>query len=219
MKLLITFVLGALTGACLLWFGFSKTVIPLSGNLVMVDRFTGKASRVFVSIAESEEATAKEFARMEELQKNPPSETKAEAAPAVEQPQWRLLNEPEIKRLEFEWRIDMNVNRGAVFIKYHNPFDKNVKFEKVRIQIPAKNGRAAIDREYETNKDFCPPQADSETMLYSLKMPMDEFYELVDEAAPKASDSDPFGSADAPAQKKGRRLVGTVTPARVLIQQ
>lgn len=197
MKFIITFVLGALTGACVLWFGFSKDTLILDKHLVVVDRFTGKASRVHVSIQESEMASEKEYAQMEELRKNP--------APATEaaQPEWRELNESELKQLDFEWSIS---GGGEFHIKYHNPFEKDVRIEKVRVHIPPKNGHAAIDREYEVREDsICRPLADLSERLASLKMSEYEFYGPAVEGAPVQSTS--------------RHIVGSITPSRASIRK
>ncbi|MCF7786338.1 MAG: hypothetical protein K9N47_09455 [Prosthecobacter sp.] len=217
MKLIITFVLGALTGAFLLWFGFSKVILTLNNStLVEVDRFTGKASQVFVSLLERELASEKEFARLDELRKNAVQEAQpAPVKPAVVQPEWRDLNESEIKQLDFKW----HVNGTTIKLDYHNPFEKDVRIDKVRVQIPAKEGHIAIDREYEVGMhSICPPLADLEADLKSLKLPTSEFYEMVAEKKPQVSGSDPFGTAGSPGQKNVRSLVGTITPVRVLIR-
>ena len=220
MKHLITFLLGALTGACVLWFGFTKDLRELDKRLVMVDRFTGKASRVFVSIQESELATEKEHAQMEALKKKAAQEATQEpepvsVKPVAAQPEWRDLNESEIKQLDFKWRV----SGTSIYLEYHNPFQKDVRIDKVRVQIPAKEGHAAIDREYEVGMhSICPPLADFEDDLRSLNFSTNEFYGTVTEGSPQASGSDPFGTSDAPPSKASRRIVGTVTPARVLMR-
>jgi len=168
MKLLVTFVLGALTGACLLWFGFSKVILKLNDTtLVEVDRFTGKASKVFISKLEWEQATTKEEAQIEARSKNATPEVKAESPPVSAQPEWRELTESEIKQLEFKWNT--NGYGEKIAFGYHNPFAKPVQIERVRFQIPARDDRAAVDREYQAGNHVCAPQSDIVQTLNSME--------------------------------------------------
>lgn len=161
MKPFITFALGALTGAFLLWLGFRKEVVTLNNRLVVVDRFSGKAHRVFVSYLEAEQLERAESRRIEDISKN----GTPNAGANTEAPEWRELTEAEIKQLEFDWRPNGSSN---VVFEYHNPFAKSVKVERLRFQIPARDGRAAIDREYQAGNRECAPQSDLEQILESM---------------------------------------------------
>lgn len=167
MKLFISFVLGSLTGASLLWFGFRKEVVALNNRLVLVDRFSGKANRIFVSYLEAEQLERAEARRIEDLNENGASNAAAEARPNTQGPEWRELTESEIKQLEFKWRPNGS-GRNVVF-EYHNPFAKSVQIERVRFQIPARDDRAAVDREYQAGKRVCAPQSDIEQVLDSME--------------------------------------------------
>ena len=189
MKLLIIFVLGAVTGACVLWFGFSKTIQPLNNQLVAVDRFTGRASKVFVSTVEAEQLARDETARLEALTENARSNT--------EKAEWRELDESEIRKLEFRW----SQNGSSIKAEFHNPFEKEVMIERVRVQIPPRGDHAAIDREFQLDHAVCPPLSDGWDMLQPIKMSFDEFLE------PRS------------AGVSSRSIVGSVTPIRVLIRK
>lgn len=162
MKLFISFVLGALTGASLLWFGFRKEVVTLNNRLVLVDRFSGKANRIFISYLEAEQLERAEAQRIE----NEASNAAAEARPNAQRPEWRELTESEIKQLEFKWKPNGS-GRNVVF-EYHNPFEKSVQIERVRLQIPARDDSAAVDREYQAGNRVCAPQSDIEQVLDSM---------------------------------------------------
>jgi hypothetical protein len=155
MKLFVTFVLGALTGACVLWLGCSKTVLSLNNRLVVVDCFTGRASEVFISSSEADKLRA--------------DETKKTAAPKEPLPQEarvskrRVMTEDEIARLGFKWEA----RSGSVYFQLHNPFQGEVRVEQVRVQIPQQEERPAIDRECMT-PNTCFPLSDSETRLDSM---------------------------------------------------
>lgn len=196
MKSLITFVLGALTGAFLLWFGFGKKVVTLGHELVLVDRFTGKASRIFVSHLEAEKLEMDESARIEAMINEAIPQAKAEAKPAG----WRELTAAEIEKLEFRWLV----SGSSVHINYHNPFEKEVRVEKVRVQLPAHDGHAAIDREYQMQPSICPPMADSSERMTSMHIPADLFKQD-SQSTPQSADS--------------QTVSGTITPARILIRE
>lgn len=189
MKLLITFVLGALTGAFLLWFGFSKTILPLDNQLVAVDRFTGRANKVFVSSVEAAQLAQDETARLDSLTEK--SRANAEKA------EWRELDESEIRKFEFRW----SQNGSGIKAEFHNPFEKELKIERVRVQIPPRDGHAAIDREFQLDNAVCPPLSDGWDMMQPIKMSFDEFLE-------------PRTAGDS-----SRRIIGTITPIRILIRK
>jgi hypothetical protein len=190
MKLLRVFVFGAITGACVLWFGFSKVILTLNDQLVAVDRFTGRASKVHVSSMEAEQLEQDEAARLDALtEKETPNEKELE---------WRELSESEINRLEFRW--SENGGGGSIIANFHNPFEKEVKIERVRVQIPARQNHAAIDREYQLANSPCLPLADGSDSLTPMRISFDEFLE-------------PGTSGDNPS-----RIVGSITPVRVLIR-
>ncbi|WP_395745954.1 hypothetical protein [Prosthecobacter sp.] len=218
MKLFITFVLGALTGASLLWFGFRKEVVTINNRLVVVDRFSGKANRIFVSYLEAEQLERAEARRIEDLDKNGTTSAAAEAGPAAKVPEWRELTESEIKQLEFDWHINPHANTGAIEFTCHNPFERQVRIEKVRVYIPPKEGHAALTRDYAL-QNMCPALTDVDGRISSINMPSDQFYQLVDDPPPqRTSSEDPFGAGGRPAQTKSRKLVGTITLVRALIQ-
>lgn len=189
MKPFLTFVLGAIVGASLLWFGFRKEVVILNNRAVVVDRFSGKAQRVFVSNMEAEQLERDEAKRIEALYENGTS--------ASEEAQWRELDVSEIKKLEFQW----SQNGSNIKAEFHNPFEQEVKVERVRVQIPAQNAHAAIDREFQTDHSICPPLADCVDLLQSIRIPFENFL------GPRPSD----GSE--------RPKVGAITPIRVLIRK
>ncbi|WP_395747767.1 hypothetical protein [Prosthecobacter sp.] len=219
MKLFITFVLGVLTGASLLWFGFRKDVVTLNNRLVVVDRFSGKADRIFVSCLEAEQLERAETRRIEDLDKNGTTNAEAETSPTAKAPEWRELTESEIKQLEFDWHINPHVNAtGVIEFACHNPFERQVRIEKVRVYIPSKEGHAAVTRDY-AMQNMCPALTDVDGRISSINMPSDQFYQLVDDPTPqRTSSEDPFGAGGSPAQKKSRKLVGTITLVRALIQ-
>jgi hypothetical protein len=189
MKPLIIFTLGAFTGAFLLWFGFSKTFMELNNHLVAVDRFTGRASTVFVSSVEAAQLGRDESSRLDALTEN----KRSNSAPS----EWRELTESEISKLEFRW----SQNGSDVKAEFHNPFEKEVKIERIRVQIPPRGEQAAIDREFQLNNSFCPPLADGSDLMEPMRIRFDEFQE-------------PRFAADG-----SRRIVGTITPVRVLIRK
>lgn len=172
MKLFISFVLGALTGASLLWFGFRKEIVTLNNRLVLVDRFSGKANRTFVSYLEADQLERAESRRIEDINENGASNASAEARPNAQGPEWRELTESEIKQLEFRWRPNGS-GRNVVF-EYHNPFAKSVQIERIRFQIPARDDRAAVDREYQAGNRVCAPQSDIEQVLDSMNFSTQE---------------------------------------------
>lgn len=139
MKTATTFLLGALTGAALLWFGFSKTIIPLSNNnLVAVNRFTGQGKQVFVSsldaaLAENRQSNQLqiESEKMEQRMRERPDE-------------WREMTEEEMKKLEFAW----GMNGGGIALQCYNPLPTDVRLERVRVRLPATADHPVIDREY-----------------------------------------------------------------------
>jgi hypothetical protein len=174
MKPLITFVFGALAGASLLWFGFCKKVVILNNRLVVVDCFSGKANRVFISHLEADQLERAEARRIEDLNENGTLNAAAAAKPSAEVPEWRELNEAEIKQLEFKWKPNGS-GRNTV-LEYHNPFPKSVKIERVRFQIPVRDDRAAIDREYQAGNRVCAPQSDLTQVLDSMELSTNEFH-------------------------------------------
>ncbi len=189
MKLLPTFLLGAFTGACLLWFGFGKTILPLNNQLVAVNRFTGRASKVFVSSVEAGHLAQDETARLDALTEN----ARAIAEKAI----WRELDGSEIRKLEFRW----SRNGSAIKAEFHNPYEKEVMIERVRVQIPAREGHAAIDREFQLDNAVCSPLSDGWDMMQPIKMSYDEFLE-------------PRTAGDS-----SRSIIGSITPIRVLIRK
>lgn len=172
MKLFISFVLGALTGASLLWFGFRKEIVTLNNRLVLVDRFSGKANRIFVSYLEADQLERAESRRIEDINENGASNASAEARPNAQGPEWRELTESEIKQLDFRWRPNGS-GRNVVF-EYHNPFAKSVQIERIRFQIPARDDCAAVDREYQAGNRVCAPQSDIEQVLGSMNFSTQE---------------------------------------------
>lgn len=192
MKPLVTFVLGALTGAFLLWFGFGRKVLTVGNELIIVNRFTGKASQVFISRLEEQKLQMDEVARLEALAETPTS--------AAEPQVWRELTEAEIKRLEFKWRMD----GSNILIEYHNPFEKEVRVEKVLVQVPAQGGQPAISREYQMEYSICRPMSDSSERLTSMHIP----YHLFKPAAE---------STASPAEP--RPASATITPVRILMRK
>jgi hypothetical protein len=159
MKLFITFILGAITGASLLWFGFSKTIVPIDRRLVAVNRFNGSASEVFISSTEAE--------RLRQ------DEVKRTAAPKpLQVPKRRDMIEAEITKLGFKW----DVSHNSIRLCFHNPFNSEVTLDRVRVRIPQRGERAALDREYNTQGHGW-PLADSETHLDMKDVPASDLLE------------------------------------------
>lgn len=156
MKLFITFILGAIAGASLLWFGFSKTIVPIDRRLVAVNRFTGSANEVFVSSAEAERL------RQEEVKRT------AAPKPHVR----REMTEAEITKLGFKW----DATHNSIRLRFHNPFNSEVTLDRVRVRIPQRGDRAAFDREY-TTQGHGWPLADSETRLDITDVPASDLLE------------------------------------------
>ncbi|WP_395736080.1 hypothetical protein [Prosthecobacter sp.] len=218
MKNIIIFVLGAITGAFLLWFGFSKQVVTLNNRLVEVDRFSGKANRIFVSDFEADQLERAEAGRIDATNVNVTTSTRVEAAPAAQAQEWRELSEAEMKQLEFEWNINPHVNPSSIQFSCHNPFERQVRLEKVRVHIPAKEGSEAVTRDY-SMQSMCPALTDLEGRISSINMPSEQFYQVVSGPAPQSTSSeDPFGTGGSPAQAKTRKLTGTITLVRAMIQ-
>lgn len=159
MKLIITFILGALSGASLLWFGFSKTIVPIDRRLVAVNRFTGSANEVFISSTEAESLRQ--------------DEVKRTAAPKPQHvPKRRDMTEAEIAKLGFKWDATHNTIR----LRFHNPFNSEVTLDRIRVKIPQRGDRTALDREYNT-LGHCRPLADSETQLEVKDVPVGDLLE------------------------------------------
>jgi len=156
MKLFITFILGAIAGAFLLWFGFSKTIVPIDRRLVAVNRFTGSAHEVFISSTEAERL------RQDEVKRT------AAPKPHVR----REMTEAEIAKLGFKWEVTHN----SIRLRFHNPFNSEVTLDRVRVRIPQRGERAALDREYNT-QGHCWPLADSETRLDITDVPASDILE------------------------------------------
>lgn len=190
MKPLIAFLLGAVTGACVLWFGFSKSLMTVNDRLVMVDRFTGKASRVFVASQETDQLEKNEAARLQALNENAGSDP--------EKAQWRQLEETELKQLGFRWYPKTGY-QGQIYIAFHNPFEKEVWVERIRVQIPPHNERAAIDREYDARDAHFPPLADS-SHLISTNLIYEDYYEK-------------------PTAASSSTTAASITPARIWIRK
>ncbi|MHB1082740.1 MAG: hypothetical protein ACYC67_25325 [Prosthecobacter sp.] len=222
MKTLISFVSGALTGALLLWFGFRQEVmVGRNGRLVRVDRFTGQASYVFVSEREELELqrAENETLEREEKARKAAAEEKLKLPPAADAktatPDWRELTAEEIPRLEFKWRA--NGGSSSVVLSFHNPFEKKVRINRVHVQIPARDGRAAVDRMYELVNFDCGPLADRLTVLDT----QDIDWHGIEQAKPGAgavSGADPFGVPPPAAGANARpRVAGSVTPVQVMM--
>jgi hypothetical protein len=223
MKILITFVLGACTGACLLWFGFSQEVLVLNSGLVRLDRFTGKASRVFVSTLEMYRAQLVEQAQLEALDEAAklapaPAETKPGAAapkaatatkPAT--PEWRELTAEEIKQLECKWR--RNGSSGVV-LSFHNPFEKKVRINRVQVRIAAHAGRVALDRMYELQDCTCEALADKSEVLDTQGIDWDVIVPAKDGETITAVS--PFG-AQSPDASTPQGVMGSITPVQVMM--
>lgn len=159
MKPFITFILGAIAGASLVWFGFRKTIVPIDRRLVAVNRFTGSANEVFISSMEAERL------RLEEAKR-----TAAPKPPKV--PKRREMTQAEITKLQFKWDARSNTLR----LRFHNPFDSEVTLDRVRVRIPQRGDRAELDREYNTQGHGW-PLTDSETTLDVKDVPASDLLE------------------------------------------
>lgn len=225
MKLLITFVLGACTGAFLLWAGFHQEVLRLGNDrLVRVNRFTGEASYVFVSALELEQrerAESEERERAERAERDRkaalakgaegkmPGLAAAAAKTKAARPGWRELTAEEIAKLEFKW--GPKYRSLEIELSFHNPFEQMVEIEQVHVVIPAHDGRAAIDRMYQVRSVGCMPLADWETQMPGEVL-MDAF--LPGQKGGAVS-TDPFNGPPGASGPPG--VVGSITPARVMI--
>jgi hypothetical protein len=227
MKILIAFVLGACTGACLLWFGFSQEVLVLNSRLVRLDRFTGKASLVFVSALELERGEQVEEAQRKAQKKAlaaaaklapAPAETKPGAAapkaatatkPAT--PEWRELTAEEIKQLECKWR--RNGSSGVV-LSFHNPFEKKVRINRVQVRIAAHAGSVALDRMYELKDCTCEALADKSEVLDTQGIDWDVIVPAKDGETITAVS--PFG-AQSPDASTPHGVMGSITPVQVMM--
>lgn len=224
MKTLISFVFGALTGALLLWFGFRQEVVVLgNGRLARVDRFTGRASYVFVSAREQMELQRAEQELLEHAeqeaqrkeaaaQQKPASPAAADAKTAT--PEWRELTAEEISRLEFKWQA--NGGSSSVVLSFHNPFEKRVRINRVRVLIPAHGGVAELDRTYELENFDCGPLADRLTVLDTHGI---EWLKIVPAktAAGAAAGEDVFGPPPGSRRPGPESVAGSVTPVQVVM--
>ena len=166
MKSAILFLSGALTGALLLWAVFCQEVVVLgSGRLVRINRFTGEARYVFVSGLEMESRQKAEEAKAAAAENTAPPQ----ADPS--KTEWRELTAEETAKLDLKWRYA----GGPVRLSFHNPFDKPVRIRRVRVQVPAYEDQAAVDRLYDLKYDICPPLADQACDLDTVDI---EWYRL-----------------------------------------
>lgn len=225
MKTLLTFVSGALTGAFLLGFCFRHEVVLLGNNrLVRLDRLTGEASYVFVSGLEQEKrerAELEERERAERAEKDrkaalPAAAVAVATAPGADTdaktatPDGRELTAEEIQRLEFKWRRN---GSSDVALSFHNPFEQKVRIDRVRVQIPAHDGRAAIDRMYECTGFACEPLADKWTPLNTLDIDWEHIVQAKEGAA--AAEETPFGTPPPPPGARRPDVAGSITPVQV----
>gem|GEM_PF-2556672 len=222
MKTLLTFVSGALTGALLLWFGFRQEVMVLgNGRLARVDRFTGRASYLFVSAREQMELQRAEQELLEhaeqEAQRKAAAERPVNAADSdakTATPEWRELKAEEISRLEFKWRP--NGGNSSVVLSFHNPFEKRVRINRVRVQIPAHGGVAELDRTYELEKFDCGPLADRLIVLDTHDIDWQRVVPAKT-AAGAAAGGDVFGLPPGSGRPGAESVAGSVTPVQVVM--
>lgn len=160
MKSAILFVSGALMGALLVWAVFCQEVVVLgNGQLVRVNRFTGEARFLFISGLEMEARQKAEEALAAAAEKSTPP-----AAPGHE---WRELTAEESAQLQLTWWEN---GSNSVVLSFHNVFEKQVLIKRVRVQVPAYEGRAALDRLYELQNYTCPPLADETCIMKTEKI-------------------------------------------------
>ncbi|WP_038164135.1 hypothetical protein [Verrucomicrobium sp. BvORR106] len=155
MKILLALLGGAVLGAAAVYLGFTQQLVKQgsgsgSERLVQINRFTGEAKEVFVSsfdanrLSEAEDAkdsAASEAFEAAQLAKQPPApstETTSEST------SWKELPKEEIDKLGIRFQF----SQGRYYARWHNHLDKPIRIETIRAEVPAAEGKEAVDRTY-----------------------------------------------------------------------
>ena len=182
MKITTVFFTGCLAGAAAVWFGLSKEVIRMNDNAIaVVDRFTGKASEVFVSHFDSQVASTEENERLakwfEAHERGTPLPQKDGGTSGSKAGDWRPLTEAEIEKIEFKWNPN-GIGSNSFTVSCYNPFDHEIKVDGIRIEAPAIPDGKPLDRRYEVRLVCSPLRDNSENVSTNLEYSM--IYEPAD---------------------------------------
>lgn len=155
MKILLALLGGAVVGAAAVYLGFTQQLVKQgigtgSERLVQINRFTGEAKELFVTSFDANRAMEVEDARdratseafeAAQLAKQPPAPSTQTAA---ETTSWKELPKEEIGKLGIRFQF----SQGRFYTRWHNHLDKPIRIETIRAEVPAAEGREAVDRTY-----------------------------------------------------------------------
>lgn len=158
MKILLSLFGGAVLGAVAVYFGFTQQLVTQAygsggSRLVQINRFTGEAKELFVSSFDanrlSEAEDAKDRAASEAFEARQLAQQPAAAATqaSAETTSWKELPKEEIDKLGIRFQFSQN----RYYATWHNHLDKPIRIEIIRAEVPAAEGRDAVDRTYRVN--------------------------------------------------------------------
>ena len=132
-KITLSFLVGCVVGAGVLWFGFAKTVVVLPANqyssVAMVNRLTGEASYLDIMLSPKQ---AKE-------------EEEANSELATVEPPDQELDAERVKQLQ----MSTYASPSQIHVTIHNPLDGVLLTSTaVHVHVPASDKTPSMDRDY-----------------------------------------------------------------------
>lgn len=167
MKSLALVVLGALLGAAVVWFGFTRQLLVNNGSIIAINRFTGDAVYLDIRpspIQQKENDEANKAAEEEQARAANRASQNAQAQKPIEQ----ALNNEQLKLLQDN--VTWNQRGGPLYVEMHNPFtDLIVKRLEIHVQYAEGEGsQPPIERDYLiyiNPQSGCEPLADCTSQL------------------------------------------------------
>ncbi len=167
MKNLALIIFGALLGAAAVWFGFTRQLLVINGNVVAINRFTGDAVNLDIRpspIQQKENENATKAAEEEQARAAKTAPQNALSQTPVEQ----ALNNEQLKLLQSN--VTWNQRGGPLYVEMHNPFpDLTLKRLEIHVQYAEGEGdQPPTDRDYSIyiNPQIgCAPLADCRSQL------------------------------------------------------